>query len=60
MIEFATVTSIDFGKVKVQFNQDDSPSGLDYLKLKSYDPTIGDRVLMLKTNTSFICIGAIG
>lgn len=59
-IQFATVTSINENKVKVHFSQDDTASELEYLKLKSYIPVVGDRVLMLKTNTSYICLGAIG
>lgn len=59
-IQFATVTNIDNDKIKVRFNMDDAPSQLDYLKLKSYIPAIGDRVIMLKTNATYICIGAIG
>lgn len=59
-IQFAKVTSVGNDKINVQFNQDESPSGIDYLKLKSYEPTVGDKVAMLRTNTSFLCIGAIG
>lgn len=56
----AEVTEIIEGKVKVKFNQDDVPSVLEYPKLSSYKPIAGDKVLMLKTNTSFICIGGVG
>lgn len=56
----AEVTEIIDGKVKVKFNQDDVPSVLEYPKLSSYKPIVGDKVLMLKTNTSFICIGGVG
>lgn len=56
----AEVTEIVEDKVKVKFNQDDVPSALEYPKLISYSPKIGDKVLMLKTNTSYICLGGIG
>lgn len=56
----AEVTEIIEGKVKVKFNQDDVPSALEYPKLISYAPKVGDKVLMLKTNTSYICLGGIG
>lgn len=56
----AEVTEIIEGKVKVKFNQDDVPSVLEYPKLSSYKPIVGDKVLMFKTNTSFICIGGVG
>lgn len=58
--QFATVTSVELDRVKVRFSQDEESSELEYLKLKSYDPEIGDRVLMIRTNTSFVCLGAIG
>lgn len=56
----AEVTGIIEDRIKVKFNQDDEPSELEYPKLSSYSPTIGDKVLMLKTNTSYICLGGIG
>lgn len=56
----AEVTAIVLDKVKVRFNQDDIPSALEYPKLISYSPKMGDKVLMLKTNTSYICLGGIG
>lgn len=59
-IQFATVTSVDNDKIKVKFNMDDTASELEYLKLKSYTPTVGDRVIMVKTGATYICLGAIG
>ena len=56
----AEIIEIIEAKVKVKFNQDDVPSALEYPKLISYSPKVGDKVLMLKTNTSYICLGGIG
>lgn len=59
-IQVAEVTDIIADKIKVKFNQDDSPSELEYPKLNSYAPNVGDKVLMLQTNTSYICLGSTG
>ncbi|HHX61367.1 MAG TPA: hypothetical protein GX707_11755, partial [Epulopiscium sp.] len=59
-IQMAEIMEIIEAKVKVKFNQDDVMSALEYPKLISYSPKIGDKVLMLKTNTSYICLGGIG
>lgn len=59
-VQIAEVTAIIEDKIKVKFNQDDVASASEYPKLISYTPRIGDKVIMLKTNTSYICLGGIG
>jgi hypothetical protein len=46
-------------KVKVKFAEDMAPSSLGYSMLSSVQATVGDTVLMLRTSTSYICIGAV-
>jgi hypothetical protein len=58
MFKIAKVTSIVDG-LKVQFTEDSSPSTLKYKRIATYTPAIGDTVLMLKINTTYICLGKV-
>lgn len=55
----ATVTAIEGTRVRVSFPEDDTPSTRLYSTLKSYVPATGDTVIMLETNTGYVCIGAV-
>lgn len=59
-IKGATVTATNGVRVYVRFAEDEVASALAYPKLKSYAPVVGDRVLMLRTSTSYVVLGAIG
>ena len=58
MYKIAKVTSVTDG-LYVQFIEDSSPSLLSYKRLSTYNPTVNDTVIMLKTNTSYICLGKV-
>lgn len=58
-VKTATVTGAEDNRVRVKFAADEKPSTLLYAVLASYTPAVGDRVLMLQTNTSYICLGAV-
>ena len=55
----ATVTAVEGVKLKVRFNEDVVASNAYYSMLMSCNPTIGDTVLMMRTSTSYICIGVV-
>jgi hypothetical protein len=58
-IKTATVTGVEGSKIKVKFSEDTTPSRLGYSMLSSVQAAVGDTVLMLRTSTSYICIGAV-
>jgi hypothetical protein len=58
-VKTATVTGVEGSKIKVKFAEDTAPSSLGYSMLSSVLATVGDTVLMLRTSTSYICIGAV-
>ncbi|WNX85260.1 hypothetical protein RWV98_03000 [Agathobaculum sp. NTUH-O15-33] len=58
-IKTAVVTGVEETKVKVRFSADEQASSLSYSVLASCTPRIGDMALMLRTSTSYICIGTV-
>jgi hypothetical protein len=58
-IKTATVTAVDGTKIKVKFAEDTDASTIGYSMLASVTASTGDTVLMLRTSTSYICIGAV-
>lgn len=58
MYKIAKVTSVTNG-LYVQFIEDSTPSTLKYKRLSTYTPTVNDTVIMLKTNTTYICLGKV-
>jgi hypothetical protein len=43
----------------VQFDGETLPSTRPYTRLSSYAPTVADRVLMLRSGTTWVCVGKI-
>lgn len=58
-VKTAVVTGVEETKVRVKFAADEQASLLSYTMLKSCNPAVGDVALMMRTNTSYICIGTI-
>lgn len=54
------VTSVSGGKTFIRFDGEDSASTKGYMKLSSYSPTVGDRVILLRCNGTYIILGKIG
>lgn len=59
ILKFADVVEVKNNKVRVKFPEDAAASGNFYLKLKSYIPTVGDRVFMIRTGNTFVCMGVV-
>lgn len=58
-VKTATVTAVEGSKLKVKFAEDTTASTINYSRLASVEAVVGDTVLMLRTSTSYICIGAV-
>lgn len=55
----ATVTAIEGSKIKVKFAEDTAASTIGYSMLASVTAAVGDTALMMRTSTSYICIGVV-
>lgn len=44
---------------KVQFDGEDTPSQKQYMRLGSYTPTTGDRVLLASTGGTYVILGKV-
>lgn len=53
----AAITSAS--SVAVLFDGETTASGKTYQRLTSYQPAIGDRVLLLRVGSTFVALGAI-
>jgi hypothetical protein len=58
-VKTATVTAVEGVKIKVKFAEDTAASTIGYSMLASVQAAVGNTVLMLRTSTSYICIGAV-
>lgn len=58
-VKRATVTAVEGVKIKVKFAEDATASTLGYSMLASVQAAVGDTALMLRTSTSYICIGTL-
>lgn len=54
----ATVTGVT-GGLYLQFYGEDEPSSKSYKRLNSYVPAVGDVVLVLQVNKSYVVMGKV-
>lgn len=57
--QMATVTEIINKKIKVKFHSDKIASINQYCKIKSCDVAVGDRVIMDKVGSNWVCMGVV-
>lgn len=55
----ATVVSTSAAGTIVRFDGEDVASGKPYKRCSSYTPAVGDRVVMLRVNASYVIEGAV-
>lgn len=57
--KIGTVGSVSNNKAKIKFDGEQVQSGKEYICLKSYNPILGERVLLARVKNTYVILGGI-